>query len=418
MLGSTSGCTAAVIVGADACGLGLARSLAQADIPVVVVDSDARRPALHSRYVWRSISPEIEGLGLVNSLLALSSQLASRPVLFLTSDAQVRTVSQHRDRLQQAYRIRLPDHDRVCQLLHKADFYALAKRHGFPVPNTLTVREPSDLLCLRRMRFPVVIKPANREDFSRGKSPRAVRADGPAMAETICRAILPAVPDLIVQEWVEGPDDNIYFCLQYYRDHGIAACSFTGRKLRCWPPAIGSTASCMPAPEVADDLEPLARDFFGITGFTGICSMEFKRDSRTGAFLMIEPTVGRADWQEEVASLNGVNIPLVAYQHELNLPVLTGHSTGKTVIWRHPSSYWRSLIASRSFGDRRPRGAEVRSSVWRLDDPLPLAFCWIEWLRKGVELSRWTHCFAPKVRTSAQQATTEIPDLSKRQSLL
>ena len=45
--------------------------------------------------------------------------------------------------------------------------------------------------------------------------------------------------------------------------------------------------------------------------------MEFKRDARTGEFLMIEPTVGRVDWQEEVATLNGVNIPLAAYLHEI-----------------------------------------------------------------------------------------------------
>ncbi len=389
MLGPAPGNTPAVIVGADICGLGLARSLGRAGVPVVVVDSDARRPAMHSRYVRRFISPEIEGPGLVDGLLALSDQLDGRPVLFLTSDLQVRAVSEHRSRIQHAYCIRMPDHDRVCQLLHKVGFQDLAERHGFPVPAIVTVREPSDLVQLRRIRFPAVIKPASKEAFLRGRAPRAVRAEEPAKAEAICRAILPLVPDLIVQEWVEGPDDNIYFCLQYHGDHGIVASSFTGRKLRSWPPATGSTASCMPAPEVADVLEPLARAFFGITGFAGMCSMEFKRDSRTGAFLMIEPTIGRADWQEEVASLNGVNIPLAAYRHELNLPVVNGYRPSESVIWRDPSCYWRSLIASRSFGDRTPQEAEVRSSVWRPDDPLPLAFCWLEWLRKGVKPSRW-----------------------------
>ena len=355
----------------------------------MVVDNDSRRPALHSRHVRRFISRQIEGQGLVDSLLALSEQLDERPVLFLTSDPQVRTVSRYRDKLQQSYRIRMPDHERVSQLLHKADFQELAARHGLPVPATIIVREPSDLGRLDRIRFPVVIKPASKEDFLQGKSPRAVRAEGPAVADAICRAILPSVPDLIVQEWVEGPDDNIYFCLQYYGEHGIIMGSFTGRKLRCWPPATGSTASCMPAPEVADILDPLTRAFFSIVGFVGMCSMEFKRDSRTGAFFMIEPTIGRADWQQEVASLNGVNIPLIAYQHELNLPHVTNQPTGRTVIWRDPSCYWRSLIVSRSFGDRRPRGAEVRSSVWRLDDPLPLAFSWMEWFRKGVKPSSW-----------------------------
>jgi hypothetical protein len=100
---------------------------------------------------------------------------------------------------------------------------------------------------------------------------------------------------------------------------------------------------------------------------------------------MIEPTVGRADWQEEVASLNGVNIPLAAYRYELALPAPNRQPPSESVVWRDPSCYWRSLIASRSFADSTPPRVEVRSSVWRSDDPLPLAFCWLEWLRKGAK---------------------------------
>ena len=49
--------------------------------------------------------------------------------------------------------------------------------------------------------------------------------------------------------------------------------------------------------------------------------MEYKRDVRTGRFVMIEPTVGRSDFQEEVATLNGVNIPNAAYCSAVGQPV-------------------------------------------------------------------------------------------------
>lgn len=383
-----SGNTPAVIVGADVCGLGLARSLGRAGVPVFVMDSDARRPAMHSRYVRRFVSAAIEGPGLVDGLLALREQLDGRAVLFLTSDMQVRAVSEHRAKLQTAYRIRMPDHDSICQLLHKAGFQELAERHGFRVPAMVMVRKPSDLAQLSRIRFPAVVKPGSKEAFLRGPAPRAVRVEDAAAAEAICRAVLPLVSDLIVQEWVEGPDDNIYFCLHYHGRDGRLVASFTGRKLRCWPLSTGSTASCIPAPEVADVLEPLSRAFFDAFGVVGMCSMEFKRDSRTGAFLMIEPTIGRADWQEEVATLNGVNIPLAAYRHELDLPVCVRQPPRQNVIWRDPSCYWRSLIASRSLRATAQPQSEVRSSVWRVDDPVPLAFCWLEWLRNGVKPAR------------------------------
>lgn len=388
MKDSPAGDVVAVVVGADICGLGLVRSLGQAGIPIVVMDTDRRRPAMHSRYARAFVAPSLSGADLVESLLALARPLDCRPVLFLTTDAQVRTVSQHRDLLQD-YRIGLPDHRTVCGLLHKSSFQMLAEQHGFPVPVSLTIRKQEDVAELRRLRFPAVIKPGDKTAFFQGKAPRAMRVEGLADAEAACRGILREVPDLIVQEWIEGPDDQIYFCLQYYDQAGILVSSFTGRKLRAWPPGTGSTASCMPAPEVSEKLEPLAGAFFDVVGMVGMCSMEFKRDARSGEFFMIEPTIGRADWQEEVATLNGINMPLVAYQHELGLPPTSRDPSARKLIWRDPSCYWRAVAASRAFFHAgHPAGTKVKGSCWRANDPVPLAYCWLEWGRKGLSLAR------------------------------
>ena len=67
-----------------------------------------------------------------------------------------------------------------------------------------------------------------------------------AQAEAVCRDILPVLPDLMVQEWIKGPDTELYFCLQY-RGAGGTVASFTGRKLSIWPPDVGTTASCIAA---------------------------------------------------------------------------------------------------------------------------------------------------------------------------
>ena len=55
-------------------------------------------------------------------------------------------------------------------------------------------------------------------------------------------------------------------------------------------------------------------------GFDGMGSIEYKWDDNHRRFVMVEPTVGRTDWQEEIATLSGVNIPLSAYRHEVGLP--------------------------------------------------------------------------------------------------
>jgi D-aspartate ligase len=381
--------TCAVVVGADACGLGIARSLGKGRVPVIMVDTNARRPGMHSRHANAFISSAMSGQGLVESLLALQTRLGCRPVLFLTSDAQVQTVSEHRERLAPVFRIPLPTHCCVNELLHKPSFQRIAETLGFPIPRALIIRNIDDLVQLMQIQYPAVIKPATKNSLFNNLVPRASRVSGPDQADAICRAALPAVPDLIVQEWIEGAESDIYFCLQYRAEDGSTISSFTGRKIRCWPPQTGSTASCMPALDAAKTLEPLTTAFFDQTRFVGMCSMEFKRDQRTGAFLMIEPTVGRADWQEEIATLNGVNIPLAAFRHELGQPPLPRELLGATLVWRDPACYWRSVVAARSFRDNTPPAATVRSSCWRADDPTPVPFFWLEWLEKIWRPSRW-----------------------------
>ena len=145
----------------------------------------------------------------------------------------------------------------------------------------------------------------------------------------------------------------------------------------------------MAAPEVESILEPLTKGFFDAVRFVGLCSMEFKRDRQSGKFLMVEPTIGRTDWQEEVASLHGVNIPLAAYCYELGLPLPAVEKARDSVIWLDPPSYWRSMLVSNSFRDERPAGARVKSACWRPDDPIPLAFFWLEWIQKLWSPASW-----------------------------
>jgi D-aspartate ligase len=385
--------TPAVIVGADADGLGIARSLGKAGVPVIIVDTDARRPGMHSRYARPFVVKTLSGPGLIDGLLALRKSIDQSPLLFLTDDRQVRSVSEHRTQWAGAFHIRLPESDCIRQLLHKLTFQRLAERHGFPVPRAIGVHSEKDFVNFSEIQFPAVIKPGDKEVFFGSKAPRAQRVGSREEAETACRLILQEAPDLIVQEWIEGSESDIYFCLQYRGDNGLTISSFTGRKLRCWPPQTGSTASCTAAPEAEPELRHLTKAFFDKTQFVGMCSMEFKQDQRTGKFFMIEPTVGRTDWQEEVASINGVNIPLAAYCYELGRTQPLSEEIRRPLTWTYPPSYVRSLVRSalstESFRDRRPSAGRVKSPCWSSDDPVPLFFFAKEWLRKFCSPRRW-----------------------------
>lgn len=362
---------AVVVGGAGACGLGVIRSLSQANVPTILVDDNPHAPAMHSRFGRKVVISKLSGPSLIRDLLALSAGIPDRPVLFLTSDEATQTVSEHRAQLASAYRFTLPGHECLGALMHKTRFQELAEALGFPVPRSLTIASTADLGRLERLQFPAIIKPTIKTaDYLSRHFARAYKVFSPEEAEARCREMLTAVPGLVVQEWIEGPDTEIYFSLLYRAVDGSTVCCFTGRKLSIWPPDVGVTASCTAAPEVHHILEPLTRSFFERVSFVGMGGIEFKKDIRTGQFLMVEPTAGRVDAQEEVATIHGVNIPLMVYLYEAELPPAARPMTLTPIVWRDT---WAHIRSTRHNPTLRVniQGCKVFDAYWRINDPLP-----------------------------------------------
>ncbi|WP_329743202.1 FAD-dependent oxidoreductase [Dyella sp. A6] len=366
--------TPAVVVGAGLNGLGVARSLAHAGVPVWLLDSDGQRAEMRTRAATPLQITSLHGDGLVEDLLRLATGRLSglRPVLFLTQEESVRTVSHHRDRLLPFYRFSLPSVALVDALQHKQGFQHLAEQLGSPIPPLVHVRSSADLAALDTLHFPVVVKPGERHAEYGKRFKKAYRVEAPADAVELIQRILPVMADIVVQEWTEGPDSHIYFCLQYLNGQGQLAASFTGRKIRSWPPQVGGTASCMPAVHAHEELSALTARFFQQAGVIGMAGMEFKRDIRNGVFRMVEPTIGRTDYQAEVATLNGVNLPYAAYCSELERPYPQLGQSSQALAWRVRSEDEQSAAAQHQARHEGFEGLDgVRDALWRWTDPVP-----------------------------------------------
>ncbi|HET8555185.1 MAG TPA: FAD-dependent oxidoreductase [Rhodanobacteraceae bacterium] len=364
----------ALVLGAGINGLGVARSLARARVPAWLLDADVRRVEMHTRAANALPVRALHGDALIDDLVRLgTSQFRGlRPVLFPTREDTVRTVSRHRHRLAALYRFTLPPRDVLYALTHKHGFQRIAERFGAPIPPLVRVRSVVDLAALESLRYPVVVKPGERHASYVRQFRKAYRIENAADAIDLIRRILPVMPDVVVQEWIEGSDADIHFCLQYRDTHGHATASFTGRKIRSWPPQVGGTASCVAAPEAHAELVALTDRFFRDAGVVGMAGMEYKRDARSGAFQMVEPTIGRTDYQEEVATLNGVNLPHAAYCAELGLADFASTTAKRFVVWRVRSEDFQSAAAQdQRLAQGCPRGARVMDALWRWNDPMP-----------------------------------------------
>jgi predicted ATP-grasp superfamily ATP-dependent carboligase len=358
----------AVVVGGSLNALGVIRSLSQGQMPIFVVETTRQASACWSRYCSFVAAPSLKGTLLVNTLVELGIRLGSRPVLILTSDESVDAISSARNEIAPLYRISLPSAEIVRALADKTEFQLLAARERFCVPRGVEVSNINDCAQIAKLSLPIVLKPADKTLVLADIAERAVRADTLAEAEQIACRMLRQAPRLIVQEWIDGPETEIFFSLFSCDRDGRLLGLFHGRKLVCSPPMIGTTAVCMAAPEVATELTSQTQTFIERVGYRGIGSLEFKRDSRSGRFLIVEPTVGRTDWQEEIATLCGINLPLLTYRAEIGLP----NPAPSSLVLQ--SAAWRA-----SLGFRPPRGflpekTKLVDGFVRRVDPLPAVY--------------------------------------------
>jgi D-aspartate ligase len=351
----------AVVVGGEVNGLGVIRSLAKGGVPAIVVGTTLRHAAMWSRFGRRCVFERLSGKPFVDRLLKLQAGLGVRPVLILTDEMSVHAVSEFRDELASYYRFRLPAPAMVSTLYDKAAFQAFAEAHDLPVPRTVVLEREADIAKIADLGMPVIIKPADKRPVHFGQVERINWLDKFDEAAAVCRRMLGAAGTLVAQEWIEGPDTGICFALFYAGAVRGSRHVFFGRKIAAYPPGLGSTAVCLPAPDAADLLRPLTEKFLDITGYQGLGSLEFKWDSRRGRYVIIEPTVGRTDWQEEIATLNGLNLPLIAYYDELGLPAPAEQAVN-AAGWRH------SILHLGRATHLRER---LYDGYFRLDDPLP-----------------------------------------------
>lgn len=375
----------AVVVGDGLNALGIVRSLGAVDIPVIVVGTDPKSPAMRSRYGSKLLCEALAGPVFVERMVALAKRHGEKLMLFVTEERTVDEVSASRAILAPYFYLRMPEHERLMALMHKQGFQDLAEAVGASVPRTVQLESKADLSRIQVLKFPCVFKPAKKDYGYGARFKKAYKVMSPAEVADLYEEIFPVLADMVVQEWIEGADNEVYFCLQYVGEDGKPVSSFTGRKIRAWPPRIGGTASCTAAWEAADQLDQMTTTFFAQVGFTGMGSMEYKRDERDGCFYMIEPTVARTDFQEEVASLNGVNIPAAAYHYELGLPQVVPSKLPVPRVWREPVTDRWSLKETGNI-DPRSRDHTVCDAYWRWNDPRP----WFDLIlgRIGAKLGR------------------------------
>jgi predicted ATP-grasp superfamily ATP-dependent carboligase len=310
-----------VLIGLDSMqGLQAARILHGRGVPVIALAKDPRNDACRTNVCDDIVFVNTRNDDLIEELLRLGPTLSDKAVLFPCEDANVRLVSSHRDRLRTYYHIALPPPDVVEMLMDKTRFYAYAQERGLPIPPTWFLRSRDDMLAAcESVTFPAILKPANSATrlWEKNCIFSAFKVTTTAELHTVFDRYWEFTDVFILQEWIAGPDSNLYSCNCYLDEQGEPLATFVARKLRQWPPHIGKSSlgvECR-SDEVLHETLRLFRD----VGYRGLGYVEFKLDERYGRQFIVEPNVGRPTGRSAIAEAGGVELLYTMYCDLLGL---------------------------------------------------------------------------------------------------
>jgi hypothetical protein len=277
----------ALIVGLGLNGLGVARSLKAAGIRAHALDDNLASIYAATNACTKSPAA-LAGEGLIAALAAYRSTTDHDPVLFLTREDGVATVAANRGRIG-GYRIAMPEPAVVTALVNKDRFLAIAHAADILIPRTVTLQSRDDVACLGELTPPFIVKPTAHIAAYQARYRKAYIFGSIAEAEQTVRGMIDVAGEVVGQDYVPGGDGSVFFCLGYFGEGGTMLAGYTGYKTASWPPRVGGTGGCAPAPGAHAELAEATERFFKTAGFRGMGSLEFKRHAETGRFYMIEP---------------------------------------------------------------------------------------------------------------------------------
>jgi len=302
-------------------GLDTARILSRHEIPVIGIADNPKDYCCKTTSCKEIISCSTTDKNLLDTLLNLAKRFEAKPVLFPCSDESVLILSENREILKEFYNFVIPDADVLDLYMNKRNFYRYSRENGFPIPATYFPSNVTDLEdIIKRASFPCSIKPVMKTpNWYKHFNHKVVKVMSPEELSESFVKCSSAGESVIVQEWIEGTDSDLYSCIFYYNEDYNQEILFTSRKLRQW--LIDSGDASLAQEWRNDSVLEITEELLGRIKFRVIGSIEYKQDSSSGRYFVTEPNIGRPVSRIGLVEDAGVLIIQTMYCDASGLPL-------------------------------------------------------------------------------------------------
>lgn len=227
-----------------------------------------------------------------------AQQLAQRyqvPLLLVPStDIYVELVTRHQEALSEHFLFNTPAEPLRQKFMDKQRFYQLAAEHGVDIPET-QVHQVGDPFDLEVDRFPVIIKPANPNQWWHNQHKIAGHKKVYKLnsAEEVAQVVSTVEASdyrdaLIIQEFIPGDDTNIWDSVVYLNTEGTCELVTLGRVALQEHEShlVGSYTAIISRYD--ESLMLTYKNFLEAVGYTGVANVDIKYDPRDDKYKVME----------------------------------------------------------------------------------------------------------------------------------
>ena len=379
--GRTSGRVPVIILSGGVTGLGVLRAFARQAIPAYVYATALADPIRHSRWYRALPGTDDRSPAPAPSVAVLEKILADSKLhgafLCACSDDWNRVVAAFGERAATPFVSMAPSRGALEILQNKSNLARLLQTLGVPMPNTLQVGSSADVAQLPPSNGTFYfLKPTESQGFVARFGRKGIPVRSADEARSWLDVITAADLSVVLQEYIPGSAAEHFFIDGYADRSGVIKALFARRRQRIYPPDFGNSSALISVSlsEVTAAVDSVRR-VLAAADYRGIFSVELKRDSRDGAFKLLEINA-RPWWFVDFAVRCGVDVCRMAYDDAQGTEVqaVETYSIGTTCIFPYYDFFSMQRLVAARLTNWRGWVIDVMRAmqpVACLDDPMP-----------------------------------------------
>ncbi len=342
--------------------LGMIRSLGRMGVPVHLLGAGAFDVIERSRYLCTAAPLHDTHVATVaKALAAVPAAIGPDPVLFPFGDSAAMAIDELDADLRGRFRFSHSPSGLARSLADKASLDGLAGDHGIPTPKCIRPASLDEALTFAdHVGYPVMVKAIDPRqidwdagEVSVSRVDDRFRLGHSAAHEHDARHSA----NLMVQEFVPGGTDAVWFFHGYLDANSTCLAGFVGQKLREHPPGAGPTT--LGVARANSVVRRQATEFLTAVAYAGLVDAEFRFDARTGEYLLIDlnPRIG-SNFRVFVDE-QGFDVVRIAYLDLIGRPTTAGSAIEgrRWLVESQDPVTWRAYFGS----GRRPWRELARS---------------------------------------------------------